>query len=102
MQDEKAVLVDIRLSPRSRWQPAWNQSALIERWGDRYIHLPELGNLHYKPEDREKGIKLANPEQGLHDLETYVLRAGYTAVVMCACKSYETCHRHVVCELIGS
>ena len=52
MADEKARLVDIRLSPRSRWLPAFNKAALAEQFSLKYGHCPELGNLNYRPEDR--------------------------------------------------
>lgn len=100
MQDEKAVLVDIRLSPRSRWQPQFNRSALAAAYPGAYLWLGDtLGNLNYKPEDREKGIKLAHPETGIARLITG-MRKGFTLIIMCACRDFATCHRHVVVDLL--
>jgi uncharacterized protein (DUF488 family) len=64
-----AILVDVRMVPRTRWTPAWNSSVLHERLGDasagstgspqsdslqagspqgRYVWLKEFGNKNYK------------------------------------------------------
>ena len=41
------VLVDIRFSPRSRI-PDWSAGRLRKVLGERYRHLPALGNRNYK------------------------------------------------------
>ena len=41
------VVVDIRFSPRSRI-PDWSAGRLQKLLGDRYQHLPALGNRNYK------------------------------------------------------
>ncbi len=46
MRERSAYLVDIRLSPRSRWQ-IFNKEALQSRFRSRYMHMPELGNVNY-------------------------------------------------------
>ena len=95
MEDERAYLVDIRLSPRSRWQ-AFNKQALQARWRSRYLHLPELGNVHY---NNGHPIKIANPDQGIARLVNG-LSQGYTIVLMCGCVEYESCHRRTVVHLV--
>ena len=50
MADAAAYLVDIRLSPRSQYKPEFNKSALEKQFPKRYVHIPELGNLNYRPE----------------------------------------------------
>lgn len=42
-----AIVADIRFSPRSR-VPHWNSGRLARLLGDRYRHLPALGNRSYK------------------------------------------------------
>src|SRR5207237_906275 len=42
----RALLVDVRFSPRSR-APHWSGSALARRFGADYLHLPALGNRNY-------------------------------------------------------
>ena len=60
--------------------------------------MPELGNLHYRPQDREKGIKIANPERGIVRLMKG-LEQGYTLILLCACKN-KGCHRWDVVKLL--
>lgn len=91
-------LVDIRYSPRSRWRPEFNQSALIERYGAaRYGHCKALGNVNYnKPGEP---IKLSDPFAGVR-MVTYLLQGGRSLVLLCACKDYERCHRKAAYDLI--
>lgn len=91
-----AYLVDIRLSPRSHW-PVFNQDRLKARFHKRYIHMPELGNLNYS--NRGQSIKIADPDRGIQRLING-LNQGYTLILMCGCKQYETCHRHTVIDLL--
>jgi hypothetical protein len=98
MQDHSACIVDIRLAPRSKWHPAFNKAALAKRFPKRYLHMPELGNLHYRPQDRNKGIKLANETLGIARLMKGLAR-GYTLILLCACKD-KGCHRWTVVQLL--
>jgi Protein of unknown function, DUF488 len=98
MQDKKACIVDIRLSPCSKWHPAFNKVALAKRFPRRYVHIPELGNLHYRPKDRKKGIKIANPSRGIARL-MQGLAQGRTLILLCACKD-KGCHRWTVISLL--
>jgi hypothetical protein len=98
MRDKKAYLVDIRLSPHSTWHRAFNKAALAKRFPKRYVHMPELGNLHYRPQDRKKGIKIANPERGIARLMKG-LSQGRTLILLCACKN-KGCHRWTVITLL--
>ena len=47
LAERGAMLVDIRFQPRSR-VPAWNGGRLAARFGDAYLHLPQLGNRNYR------------------------------------------------------
>ena len=96
---EKVCVVDIRLSPRSRWNPIWNKNALIERTGERYLHLPELGNRNYNQPGEP--IVLADPVKGLESL-LGLLQDGFAVLLLCACKEYGRCHRKVVYDLLVS
>jgi hypothetical protein len=96
MAMENAYLVDIRLSPRSAWQ-ALNKEALQARWPSRYIHMPELGNVNYNRQ--EQGIKIADETQGIARLINGISQ-GYTLLLMCGCKRYESCHRKTVVSLL--
>ena len=96
---KKHGLVDIRLKPRSRWYPQFNLKALDQRYGVQYGWCPEFGNLNHKPEDRHKGIALKDPEAGLRKV-MQLLQQGYSIMLLCACKDYESCHRKVVHEML--
>ena len=95
MRDERAYLVDIRLSPRSGWQ-AFNREALQARFQKRYIPMPELGNVNYR---KGHPIQIAYPDRGIERLVNGISQ-GYTIVLMCGCKEYESCHRHTVVSLL--
>ena len=98
LADKQTILIDLRLSPRSRWQPAWNKDRLASLWGGQYLFLGYwLGNTNYQ--DRSLPIQFANSEKGLETLET-MLQQGRIPVLFCACRDYKTCHRRVVVELL--
>jgi hypothetical protein len=95
MEDERTVLVDIRFNPVSRHYPPWGGKALKEIWSGRYYPLSCLGNENYKGGP----IKIADPDLGIPVLMRG-LQQGYNLILLCACKSYDTCHRKVVCEMV--
>jgi len=97
MGDPETLLLDIRLRPVSRYRPQWNKSRLKAEWKGRYAHCRTLGNVNYK--DRSQPIVLLAPEPTITTIARYV-EGGYTIVVMCACKDYDTCHRKTVIERI--
>jgi len=96
----RTSLVDIRYSPRSRWRPAFNQSALIGRYGwATYRHCKSLGNVNYnKPGE---SIKLYAPFEGVR-LVLSLLQGGHSLLLLCACKNYDRCHRKTVYDLVMS
>ncbi len=99
MADPQMLLIDIRLVPSSRWHLAWRKAALSAQCASRYLHLPGLGNLHYK--HPEKGIELASPEMPLQHLRQ-LLESGHSLVLLCACAQYQQCHRRTVYDLLNS
>ena len=96
MADPSTYLVDIRLVARSTWQ-AFNKQSLQARFRERYIHMPELGNVNYS--HRDQPIQIAYPDRGIPRLMNGIDQ-GYTIVLMCGCKQYELCHRHTVVSLL--
>lgn len=82
-----AVLVDVRFSPRSR-DPDWNIGKLKELYGDRYLHLKELGNENY----RGGPIKIVDLPKGVNRL----IAIGKPIVLMCGCWKRDECHRHYI------
>lgn len=97
MAAQNAVLLDIRLSARSRWRPEFNKNALIAKYGEKYRHCIHFGNENYnKPGEP---ILLRHPHAGLI-VVTELLQTGHSVMLLCACKDYGKCHRKVVYELI--
>lgn len=95
----KALIVDVRLMPYSKWAPHWNKKALIETWGDRYVHVEALGNLNYKGDMGEGVIVLKDAETGTTHLAR--LLADQPAIILCACKDHHKCHRSTVAQEMG-
>jgi len=97
MNTPDTLLLDIRYRPASQYRPQWNKKRLLAQWGKRYTHSRELGNINYR--DRSLPIVLLDPEPTI-TTAAHFLESGYTIVVMCTCKDYDTCHRKLVVELI--
>lgn len=85
-----AILIDVRYSPKSR-NTTWSGSNLKKVFGERYIHIPELGNVNYK---NDHAIELFNKEKGLKILEGYLTQKN--VIIMCACWNRKACHRKLV------
>ncbi len=91
-----AIIADIRIAPRSR-HAMWNKSKLAAAWGERYVHIPELGNRNYKGEFGE-GVMLVDAEAG--GAQVNRLLEAQPVILMCACEDWHTCHRRSAAELI--
>lgn len=89
-----ALIADIRFAPRSR-VAHWNGLALRDTLGQRYTHIPELGNTEYK---RPGHISLKEPERGVQRVVSIL--AMMPVILLCACEEYHTCHRRVAADLI--
>ena len=98
MRQEHIILLDVRLSPRSRWQPTWNRAALQTAYGARYRWDKRLGNLNYQ--QRELGIELADGHLDAAREAAVLLAGGTSLILLCACKDARTCHRTTVAKLI--
>lgn len=107
MRDPNTYIADIRLKPFSKKEfPEWHGYNLGKYGRDkagktRYVWIEELGNLHYKKEDRHKGFALKDAEIGLSRL-ILGLSFGWRLVVLCGCKHYDSCHRSLVAQLLLS
>ncbi len=99
MQDTSVLLIDIRVRPQSRWWPHFNKKQLRVVWGARYSHEKKLGNDNYRDRSLPVVLHGPEPEQAIAGLVA-LLQHGYSLVLLCACKNYETCHRKVVVEMI--
>lgn len=84
-----AMLIDIRFAPFSQvmhWRKVYLKSLL----GEKYRHIPNLGNRTYK----ENKITIQNLKLGV---ET-ILHLPFNIVLMCACEKTENCHRRLIVE----
>ena len=88
IEELDAVLVDVRLSPRSR-RPEWRQSMLQHRLRQRYVHIKEFGNLNYKGGP----TRLLAFEQGRRKFEELLNHHPGPIILMCVCADYKRCHR---------
>lgn len=91
-----AFLVDIRFSPRSR-HPAFSRAGLTRVFGDRYRHLPALGNRNYKGAGP---VVLDNP--GLGGAQVKPMLEERPVILMCVCWNLSECHRRVAADLIAA
>ena len=82
-----AVLVDVRFSPYSKVMH-WRQTYLKALLGEKYRHIPNLGNRTFK----ENKITIQNLQLGLETL----LNLKTNMVLMCVCKELEHCHRRLI------
>lgn len=89
------VVLDVRLSPRSR-RPEWTRGRLQALLGQRYLHLPALGNVNYKSQGP---VQLADPEVGIALAAQYL--ENQPVLLLCACRDVATCHRKVAAELLA-
>ena len=93
-----AILVDVRMVPRTRWQPQWNTAVLHARLGDRYVWLREFGNRNYKGTFAE--IEIADFPAGEKRLRE-IAATGKAVVLLCACRDVNICHRKVLAERLA-
>ena len=93
-----AILVDVRMVPRSRWAPLWNGSVLHNRLGDRYVWLREFGNRNYKGTFEQ--IEIADFPAGEKRLRE-IAAPGKAAVLLCGCRDVNVRHRKVVAEMLA-
>jgi uncharacterized protein (DUF488 family) len=96
-----AMLIDVRLMPRSR-AVEWSGTALHQRFGTRYLHLRQFGNVNYKTNGP---ILLADAEGGISALANAVCTRPHPekramVVLLCACLVRAHCHREAVAAIL--
>lgn len=89
VQARDFMVMDVRFTPSSR-NPDWSRSRLSKALGERYVHVPELGNRNYRG-DMGSGIIIANADVGLARLALELSRK--SVVLLCVCSNWKTCHR---------
>ena len=98
MQDDRAILVDIRMSVEARRKPDWSGAVLQQRYGKRYLWLQSLGNINYF---NHGPIQIHQPAMGIPRLMKGIER-GYKLILLCTCPQYSQCHRKVVVKMLCS
>ena len=99
MTASEVLIIDIRERAQSRWWPVWNKKQLRARWGSRYTHEKQLGNINRRDRSLPVVLHGPHPEQAIGGIAALLVQ-GYSVVLLCACREYETCHRKVVAEMI--
>lgn len=94
LTDRRATLLDIRHNPTSM-KPEWRREALRRQLGDRYMHIPALGNVNYQGGP----IQLAEPDAALIPVRR--LLAHGPVVLLCACPNWQTCHRKQAADFLA-
>ncbi|MDQ3633538.1 MAG: DUF488 domain-containing protein [Acidobacteriota bacterium] len=89
LADLDAMLIDIRFAPYSQVMH-WRKVYLKALLGEKYRHIPNLGNRTYK----EDKISIQNLKLGI---ET-ILHLPSNVVLMCSCEKTENCHRRIIAE----
>lgn len=115
-----AILVDVRMVPRTRWTPQWNGSVLHDRLGDRYVWLKQFGNRNYKGTvDQIEIADFPTGERRLRELIKKgsddsaaipatapalpsVSEAGKSIILMCGCRDVNVCHRKPLAEWLAN
>ncbi len=96
LQQLDAVLCDVRLSPRSRWAPEWNRNQLAAQMGDRYVHVPALGNVNYRGDGP---VEIVDLSAGLSTV--FDLAATRSVVRLCVCSKLSGCHRETIAQALA-
>jgi len=84
-----SVLVDVRLRAWSR-NPDYCKSRIMAVFGERYLHVPEFGNVNYK--DRSAPQVIKDFDGGLHRLS----EINSNVILMCVCPTLTVCHRSIL------
>ena len=90
-----AVVIDIRYSANA-FLPFWTKKYLQKMFGDRYKHIPQLGNKNY----RYRGFQIEIDDINKCNIVIDLMRSGTNCILLCACVDYEKCHRKIVAEEI--
>lgn len=83
----QAMLVDVRIAPTSK-SPQWRRESLAELCGERYLHMPALGN---RNAFNGGPVALNDPEHAIGPISA-LLEHGPVAL-LCGCADPQRCHR---------
>lgn len=93
-------LVDIRRRAGSRYKADYNRLRLARRFGGSYHRLRELGNEHYQ--NHSLPFVLNDQVLGLQKAQRIIeeYTAGKGIILLCACATWQSCHRSYVADLL--
>ena len=95
VEGRNLVVVDVRMSTRSK-NPSFSKTSLQNHLGSkRYKHFPEFGNVNYRGGE----IELKSPIDGL--LKIRKILKTHSVILLCACWNHHTCHRTNVAQYIS-
>ncbi len=90
------VIVDVRENPFKAFLGVYTQKGLMNRLGDKYVWISELGNT-----TRELPPTLVNEEEGLKKLRA-LMKKHKRIALLCAEKDATHCHRsYIKAKLLG-
>jgi uncharacterized protein (DUF488 family) len=91
------IIVDVRQDPFHAFLGVYTQRGLINRLGERYVWIRELGNT-----TRELPPTLVDEEEGLKKLKA-LIEKHKRIILLCAEKDETHCHRgYIKTKLSGS
>jgi uncharacterized protein (DUF488 family) len=90
-----ATVIDTRYSRLTR-SVDFSANRLGSALKERYVHVPEFGNLNYK---NGGPIKLADPALGIRRISS--ITSQRSVILLCVCASWVECHRRDVAELLS-
>ena len=93
LKSVRGYLIDIRENPYSQI-PAYRKANLEQKFGRRYQHWGEWGNVGRK----DGKIQIASLECGMERLQDCLNRNIYPLALMCGCKDFHTCHRGFIAK----
>jgi uncharacterized protein (DUF488 family) len=98
-----ALVVDVRMMPRSRWDIVWRSESLRAGLGARYVWIKQFGNLNYK--GTIDSCKIADFGAGarlLDELSTTPIGAGKAIILLCGCRDVNDCHRKIIADKLAA
>ena len=108
-----AVLVDVRMVPRSR-AAQWSAYSLSRKFGHRYAWVRELGNVNYKGtveqikianfpagEKRLRELLALSPAEGASSGPAMSGVEGKAIILLCGCPDVTQCHRKLLANWLA-
>jgi uncharacterized protein (DUF488 family) len=89
------MVIDVRIAPTSK-SPQWQREALQDLFGQRYVHLPALGN---RNAFTGGPVALNDPERAVAPIAAYLARG--PVALLCGCADPQRCHRSLAAAFLA-